>query len=113
MAATKDLKQQLEQETILATLRAVRRGDFSVRLPMSLTGIEGEIAVEFNDIMELILDLGNEMSRVVREIGHKGKRQKIAADQHRGSKMADCFVLLWDSERNLPVIAALDGSPWI
>ena len=55
---------------------------------------------------------------VVTSLSHscKGKRPKITTDLHKGSKFnrqrwRDCCVLLWDSERNLPVIAALDGSP--
>ena len=35
---------ELETRELLAALRAFRRGDFSVRLPRSLTGIGGEIA---------------------------------------------------------------------
>ncbi len=33
----------LDSHYLLAALRALRKGDFSVRLPIGLTGIDGEI----------------------------------------------------------------------
>ena len=42
---------QLEPKLLLKSLRAVRKGDFSTRLPLDLTGIDGEIAEAFNDIV--------------------------------------------------------------
>src|SRR5579872_2027318 len=36
----------LKQRLLLGALRALRKGDFSVRLPRGLTGIEGEIRSE-------------------------------------------------------------------
>ena len=38
---------------LLSALRAFRRGNFSVRMPHNLTGIAGEIAEAFNDVVEL------------------------------------------------------------
>src|SRR3712207_8530307 len=35
---------QLDSKLLLKTLRAFRKGDFSVRLPLDLTGVDGEIA---------------------------------------------------------------------
>ncbi len=43
----------LNPKTVLKALRAFRKGDFSVRLPLDLTGIDGEITEAFNDIAEL------------------------------------------------------------
>ena len=36
---------------ILASLQTMRKGDFSVRLPVAWTGIQGKIADTFNDIV--------------------------------------------------------------
>ena len=44
-----------DQRQLLAALRAVRKGDFSVRLPLDLEGIAGEIGEAFNDVVELNL----------------------------------------------------------
>src|SRR5262249_40397170 len=38
---------------LLAALKAFRKGNFSVRLPIDLTGLDGEIADAFNDVVEL------------------------------------------------------------
>ena len=42
-----------EMSELLAALRAFRRGDFSVRLPRGMTGVAGELAEAFNDVVEL------------------------------------------------------------
>ena len=44
---------QLEKKLLLRALRAFRKGDFTARLPLDLTGIDGEIAEAFNDVVEL------------------------------------------------------------
>ena len=43
----------LDRGELLKALRAFKRGDFSVRMPLNLTGIDGEIAQTFNDVVEL------------------------------------------------------------
>src|SRR4051812_6052812 len=43
---------QLDNNQLLAALRAFRKGDFSARLPTSFAGIEGEIAEAFNDALD-------------------------------------------------------------
>ncbi len=48
-----DTTSSLERGDILKALRLLKRGDFSVRLPMDLGGIDGEIATAFNDVVEL------------------------------------------------------------
>ena len=52
-ARTRKPEAELETRELLAALRAFRRGDFSVRLPKGLTGVGGEIAEAFNDVVEL------------------------------------------------------------
>src|SRR6516165_10079015 len=37
---------------LLAALRAVKKGDFTVRLPADQTGIEASLAEAFNDVTE-------------------------------------------------------------
>ena len=57
---------QLDPKLLLKTLRAFRKGDFSVRLPLDLTGIDGEIAEAFNDIADFNQGLTRELDRVDR-----------------------------------------------
>ncbi len=40
----------LDRGEFLRALRAFKRGDFSVRMPSGLGGIDGEIARAFNDV---------------------------------------------------------------
>src|SRR5947209_2062380 len=44
---------ELDAVELLSVLRAFRRGDFSVRLPRGLSGVGGDIAEAFNDVVEL------------------------------------------------------------
>src|SRR5579871_3089922 len=41
-------ERNLDQRLMLKALRSFKRGDFSFRLPLDLTGIDGEIAASFN-----------------------------------------------------------------
>ena len=47
------LQMMLDRAELLKALRQFKRGDFSVRMPLNLTGIDGEIAQAFNDVVEL------------------------------------------------------------
>jgi len=55
--------EHMEKRIGLAALRAFRKGDFSVRLPIGLTGIDGEIGEAFNDVVELNERLTKEFER--------------------------------------------------
>ena len=47
------LQIMLDRGELLKALRAFKRGDFSVRMPLNMTGVDGEIAQAFNDVVEL------------------------------------------------------------
>ena len=49
---------------ILASLQTMRDGDFSVRLPVAWTGLEGKIADTFNDINAANERIAGELKRV-------------------------------------------------
>src|SRR3989454_8418506 len=63
----------LDYGALLKALRAVRKGEFSVRLPMDLVGIEGEIAQAFNDVVEINEMIAGEFARIGNEVGKEGK----------------------------------------
>ncbi len=63
----------LEPRALLAALRAFRNGDFSVRLPLSLTGIDGDVAEAFNDVVELNERMTKEFERLGEIVGKEGK----------------------------------------
>src|SRR3954469_22667463 len=58
---------------LLGALRAVKRGDFSARLPLEQTGVAGEIAEAFNDVAELLDRSTHELDRISRTVGKEGK----------------------------------------
>ncbi|MFL6279106.1 MAG: HAMP domain-containing protein, partial [Vicinamibacterales bacterium] len=52
---------------------AFKQGDFSVRLPNDLTGVNGKIADAFNDIALVSERRAHETARVTRAVGKEGK----------------------------------------
>jgi HAMP domain-containing protein/CheY-like chemotaxis protein/signal transduction histidine kinase len=75
------IAENLDSRQILKALRALKRGDFSARLPLDLTGIDGEIALAFNDVVELNDQLTRELKRMSVVVGKEGKiaqRGKLA-----------------------------------
>ena len=85
------VKRQLDRRNILNSLKAFRRGDFSVRIDNVFEGLDSEIAETFItvDVKGEILELTNtintmvdqlnsfasEVTRVAREVGTEGKLQ--------------------------------------
>src|SRR5215217_135355 len=64
---------ELTPKALLKVLRAFRKGDFSVRLPLDLTGVDGEVAEAFNDIADLNEGLVKELERVAKVVGKEGQ----------------------------------------
>jgi HAMP domain-containing protein/CheY-like chemotaxis protein/signal transduction histidine kinase len=61
---------------LLNALEAVRGGDFSVRLPVDRTGIEGKIADTFNEIVAANARMATELKRVGSAVGKKGQTRR-------------------------------------
>ena len=59
-----DTAQAANVRQLLAALKAFRRGDFSVRLPHDLSGVEGELADVFNEVVELNDRMTREFERL-------------------------------------------------
>ena len=78
--------QSIDLRELLRALRAVRDGDFSVRLPGDWGGIGGKIADTFNDIVTTNDRLATELERVGQSVGKQGKtRQRVRGDRQRGA----------------------------
>ena len=58
---------------LLRTLVAVKKGDFSVRMPIDQTGLAGKICDELNDIIELNQKMAAELERIGTVVGKEGK----------------------------------------
>src|SRR5262245_36980367 len=67
------LQMMLDRGELLKALRAFKRGDFTVRMPLNLTGIDGEIAQTFNDVVELEEAKAAEIARVAEQVGKEGQ----------------------------------------
>ncbi|MBW8905336.1 MAG: HAMP domain-containing protein, partial [Betaproteobacteria bacterium] len=63
----------LDRAELLKALRQFKRGDFTVRMPLNLTGIDGEIAQAFNDVVELEEAKAAEIARVAELVGKEGQ----------------------------------------
>src|SRR5476651_1889996 len=58
---------------LLSAMLLLRDGDFSVRLPADLTGVDGKIADAFNEIAAVSERRARETSRVSHAVGKEGK----------------------------------------
>jgi HAMP domain-containing protein/CheY-like chemotaxis protein/signal transduction histidine kinase len=72
-ARTQATPDTLDLEQLLTVLTGIRKGDFSVRMPMSKTGLAGKIADTLNEIAELNEDMAQEFERVSLAVGKEGR----------------------------------------
>src|ERR687887_1522046 len=71
---------------ILDTLRRMRDGDFSVRLPGSWIGLPGKIADTFNDLVAANDQMAQELKRVGQVVGKEGRiRERAKFQESRGA----------------------------
>src|SRR5512134_3044912 len=63
----------VDSQKLLSALRAFRKGDFSVRLPTGFSGLDGEIAEAFNDVVELNQRMTRELERLGDQVGKQGR----------------------------------------
>ena len=63
----------LDLDELLTVLSAVRKGDFSVRMPGSKTGLAGKIADTLNEIVERNQHMAHEFERVSLAVGKEGR----------------------------------------
>src|SRR5262245_53288875 len=58
---------------VLRAMSALRKGDFSVRLPDDWSGLAGKLADAFNETVELNQRMHRELTRLSRVVGREGK----------------------------------------
>ncbi|AUX44833.1 diguanylate cyclase [Sorangium cellulosum] len=68
----------LDRRQLLLALTALKKGDFSVRLPLDWAGLDGKVADTFNDVVELNEKLAKELHRLSRVVGKEGKLSQRA-----------------------------------
>jgi len=63
----------IDRRQLVSALRALRRGDFTVRLPEAVDGIDGEIASLFNEVVGMNEAITHEFDRLSKVVGKEGK----------------------------------------
>src|SRR3954466_13583660 len=69
----------LDRARLLSALLSFRKGDFAIRLPVDLEGVDGKIADAFNEVVEQNQRLSDEIERISRVVGKEGKISQRAS----------------------------------
>src|SRR5574337_489083 len=105
----------LDTRLLLSSLLAVKDGDFSARLPVDWTGVNGKIADAFNEIVAQNEKMAHELARVRKVVGEEGKiTQRIMPSNAGGAwaGMVDSVNsligdLVWPTSEMARVIGAV------
>ncbi|TFW19882.1 response regulator [Massilia arenosa] len=74
-----EFAEELDVKLLLQTLMAVKKGDFTVRMPDTWTGMSGKIADTLNEIIETKEKLKNTITEVSRIVGREGRLTQRAS----------------------------------
>ncbi len=75
-----------ELSELLRALQGVRKGEFSVRLPVGWSGLMGQIADCFNDIVAMNQRMAEQIDRVGQVVGHEGRtRERVRLSSPTGA----------------------------
>ncbi|MDB4953492.1 MAG: putative SigmaB asociated two-component system sensor protein [Myxococcales bacterium] len=66
----------IEKRELLGVLRALKRGDFDTKLREDLSGVDGQIAETFNELVEMVRSIGTETGDVCEAVGKFGQAQR-------------------------------------
>ncbi|MHB1572281.1 MAG: HAMP domain-containing protein, partial [Solirubrobacteraceae bacterium] len=69
----------IDLTALLTALTALKKGDFSARLPLDWTGVAGKVADTFNEVIELNERMARELERISRVVGKEGKIHQRAS----------------------------------
>src|SRR5580700_10498306 len=69
----------IDSTSLLTALTSLRKGDFTVRLPLDWTGVAGKVADTFNEVIELNERMADELERISRVVGKEGKINERAS----------------------------------
>src|SRR5690242_6919609 len=85
-APTHQTNDRLDSRELLRVLMAVKKGDFSVRMPLDHTGTAGKIADTLNEIIDLNQRMTAELDRISTVVGQEGRiNQRITLGVPSGS----------------------------
>src|SRR5438132_13288161 len=66
------------ERLLLRTLAAVKKGDFSARMPVEFTGTAGKTSATLHEIIEMQERTNNELERISKVVGKEGKLNQRA-----------------------------------
>ncbi len=72
---------ELDATQLLTALTALKKGNFSIRLPLDWNGTAGKIADAFNDVIERNEKMAKELARISRVVGKEGQDQPARLDR--------------------------------
>src|SRR6266702_6019605 len=84
--------EEIDGTALLVALNALKKGDFSVELPLYWVGIAGKIADTFNEVIAINRGLSSELARLSEEVGKQGKTRQRAAPPGTTGAWADCVA---------------------
>src|SRR5262249_43278082 len=79
MARTPSANGTVDASQLLSALRAIKKGDFTARLPANQDGVGGAIGEGFNDIVELLQNTTQEFARIGTVVGKEGRIKQRAS----------------------------------
>ncbi len=88
--AAEGAKARRAANVLLNTLIAFKRGDFTVRMPVDQTDLEGKVADALNDVLEINQKMVSEFERISRAVGKDGKITQRAYIGSVTGAWADC-----------------------
>src|SRR5919106_4539736 len=84
----------LDTRQLLSVLTAVKKGDFSARMPIDSTGMAGKIADTLNDVINQQERLTAEFKRISMVVGKEGKTREYAILNGASGSWHDCINYL-------------------
>jgi len=92
---------EADKRLLLAALTALEKGDFSVRLPIRLDGIDGKIADAFNDVVETSQKSASELERISRVVGKLHGLTSASAAIHSAGSVDKILEVTATSARDI------------
>jgi HAMP domain-containing protein/signal transduction histidine kinase/DNA-binding response OmpR family regulator len=82
---TREHRDSLDRRQLLSALRAFRRGEFEVRLPDELVGLDGQICEAFNELAQFADGMRVEVEELRQTVGLEGRtHRRLSKNNARG-----------------------------
>src|SRR5712691_5706844 len=89
--ATRNGSNTRDNNVLLKTLIAFKRGNFAIRMPVDEIGVPGKIADTLNEILELNQKMVSAFAHISKAVGKDGKITQRATIGSVTGEWADCM----------------------